>query len=74
MQLLGKISVRKFGEGSKSQHNAVYLETNQGNYVLAKAGANPFESVGFEEMEGNQVTVEGTIDQYQFIVSDINEN
>jgi hypothetical protein len=73
MQLSGKISVKKFGAGSKSEHDAVYLETDQGDYVLRKAGANPFEHVGLKEMIGKQVTVEGTLDQYQFLASDIRE-
>lgn len=74
MKLKGKISVRNFGEGSKSEHAAVYLDTDQGSYVLRKKGANPFEDPGLLKLEGKEVTVEGTLDKYIFFADTIEEN
>jgi hypothetical protein len=73
MKLTGKISVKTFGAGSKSEHPAVYIDTPQGSYVLRKQGTNPFENSGLHQLEGKTVTVEGELDQYLFIATDIEE-
>ena len=33
-ELTGKVVVQKFGEGSKSEHNAVYLDTGAEKYRI----------------------------------------
>jgi len=73
MKLKGKIIVKLFGEGTKSEHHAVYIDTAEGSYVLRKKGANPFESPDLKQMEGKEVTVEGTLDKYVFFAHIIEE-
>lgn len=74
MKLTGKISLKPFGAGTKSDHQAVYIDTSQGSYVLRKAGENPFENTGLLHLKGKKVTVEGTLDKYLFIATNISEN
>ena len=38
----GKVVKKKFGEGCKSEHDAVYLETDSESFVLRRQKANPF--------------------------------
>lgn len=73
MELSGKIVIGQFGAGSKSEHTAVYLETAQGKFVIRKRGENPFESSVLHHMAGRQVTAEGTLDSYLFLIDDIKE-
>lgn len=74
MKLKGKISVRNSGQGSKSDHTAVYLDTDEGSYLLRKKNTNPFENPDLKQLEGREVTVEGTIDKYIFFAHTIEEN
>ena len=71
--LTGKVVTKKFGEGSKSEHDALYLETDQGSYVLRKMGGNPFQDNSFHGLEGKEVTATGTIDNYIFFATDVEE-
>ena len=71
--LSGKIVSKEFGEGSKSEHEALYLETDQGSYVLRQQGANPFEGNPFTKLEGKDVTATGTIDNYIFFATKVAE-
>jgi hypothetical protein len=74
MKLTGKISVRPFGAGTKSEHDAVYLDTADGNYRLQKKGANPFENTALKQLEGKKVIVEGTLDKAVFFASTIKQD
>jgi hypothetical protein len=71
MKLTGKISIKPFAPGSKSEHDAVYIDTAQGSYVLRKVDENPFENTGLYQFQGKNVTVEGTLDKYLFLANDI---
>src|SRR5688500_3608852 len=71
--LSGKVVSKKFGEGSKSEHEALYLETDQGSYVLRQPGANPFQENPFTGLEGKEVTATGTIDNYIFFATKVDE-
>jgi hypothetical protein len=71
--LSGKVVSKKFGEGSKSEHEALYLETDQGSYVLRQPGANPFQDNPFISLEGKEVIATGTIDNYIFFATRVDE-
>jgi hypothetical protein len=73
MKLVGKISVRIAGEGTKSEHEAVYLDTGKESYQLRKTGSNPFENPELKQMAGREVSVEGTLDKYIFFARTIEE-
>lgn len=73
MKLKGKVICKTFGKGSKSEHEAIYLETEQGEYVLRKAGSNPFENKELNEFVGKQVVATGAVKAYLFVVEEIKE-
>lgn len=72
-ELKGKVVRRKFGKGSKSEHDAVYLESDKGSYQLRRAGGNPFSDPGLDKWVGKKVIAKGTIDQYLFIANSLEE-
>jgi hypothetical protein len=59
-----------FGTGTKSEHEAIYLSTAQGDYLLRRPLANPFElDPELNSLVGKQVRVSGTLSGYTFFVS-----
>ncbi len=74
VELTGKVVIRKFGEGSKSEHKAVYIETDKGDYVLRRVGGNPFHDPQLHQLEGKIITARGTIDNYVFFAREVEEN
>ena len=71
MKLTGKIVVKPFATGSKSDRLAVFLSTENGEYVLQEKNANPFESSKLEEMEGQTVIVDGELNDYLLLANEI---
>jgi hypothetical protein len=73
MTIEGKIFLRIFSRGSKSEYNAVYIETPEGNFVLRKKGENPRKNPVLEKMEGKRVKAEGILKDYLFLATNIHE-
>ena len=73
VSITGKVVLKKFGEGSKSEHEALHLESAKGSYLLRKQGGNPFNDTSLNKLEGKEVTATGFIDRYIFFASDIEE-
>lgn len=71
MEITGKIIEKPFGEGSKSEHEAVYLVTPKDTYVLQMEDENPFEQPTLHKLVGKTVTVDGLLDKYLFTVKTI---
>jgi hypothetical protein len=74
MTIKGRIRRGMFGYGSKSEHNSLYLETDQGRFLLRKKGENPFQESSLANLEGKMVTVVGTLDAYLLIADEVCEN
>jgi hypothetical protein len=73
-ELSGKVVLKKFGEGSKSEHDAVCLQTNKGDFVLRRVGGNPFHDEVLHSLVGKQVVASGLVENYTFFAKEINEN
>ena len=71
VELTGKVVVKSFGAGSKSEHDAVYLETDTASYVLRKVGGNPFHDPSLQKLKGKTITAKGIISNYLFLVSEV---
>lgn len=71
VELNGKVVKKKFGEGSKSEHDAVCLETDLGSYVLRRKGGNPFNDPELNKLVGEQILATGVVSNYLFIASDL---
>lgn len=61
MELTGKVILQKFSEGSKSEHDAVYLDTGKMKYRLKRKGGNPFYDASLHELVGKTIKALGNI-------------
>lgn len=69
MTFRGKVVIKPFGTGSKSEHDAVYLATDAGDYVLRRAGGNPFRDPQLDALVGKEITCEGFTTDHTLIMS-----
>jgi hypothetical protein len=67
--LRGRVILKKFAEGSKSEHDAVYLETNQDTYVLRRVGGNAFYDEILRSLVGKDITAVGTVKEPYFMIT-----
>ena len=66
----GKVVKGPFGTGSKSQHEAIYLDTTGGRYVLRQEGGNPFYDPEMQRLVGKRVWCKGEVYEYVLTISD----
>ena len=71
MELKGKVAIRKFGKGSKSERDAVYILTAHGDFVLRRVGGNTFDDPELKKLVGREVVAEGDLKDYYFMASTI---
>lgn len=69
-KLTGKVVAKKFGKGSKSEHDAVYLDTGDKKYRLKKKGGNPFYDESLHKLVGRTIELEGNITSDFFVITD----
>ena len=74
VQLSGKVVMKKTSEGSKSERNAVLLQTENKSYILRKLGGNPFKDASLEILAGKSITATGILDRNLFLAKEIKEN
>jgi hypothetical protein len=74
MQLSGRVTKKLFGKGSKSERQAVVLNTEAGQYVLRRRGGNPFHDPELEKLVGKTITANGDLVEYNFIMTDWEED
>lgn len=63
----GRVTRRPFAVGSKSEHEAVMLVTDEGEFRLQRAGGNPFQDPELDRLVGKRVELEGTVAGSAFI-------
>jgi len=73
MRLTGQVVKKPFGTGSKSEREAIMLETEEGIYVLRRQGGNPFHDPELEKLVGKTIEVEGKVAGYTVLISDWTE-
>ena len=71
VELNGKVVKKKFAKGSKSEHNAVYFETDSGSYILRRRGGNAFNDPELQKLIGEDICATGIISNYSFIATDL---
>lgn len=72
-ELTGLVVKKKFGAGSKSEHDAICLQTKKGDYVLRRVGANPFQDDVLDKWIGKEVIASGMISDYTFFAKKLTE-
>jgi hypothetical protein len=61
---------KPIGVGSKSEHLAMVLGTDTGEFVLHRQGGNPFADPGLDQLVGKTAECEGTVHGTTLIMSD----
>ncbi len=60
ISICGRVVRQLVNEGSKSERNAVLLETEGGSYVLRRRGEAAYGDAGLDELVGASIQAEGT--------------
>lgn len=69
-EFTGEVVKAAFGTGSKSEHEAVYLETETGRYVLRRQTGNPFYDPVLEQLVGETIRCKGFVTGYTLLITD----
>lgn len=72
-KFIGKVTKKRFGKGSKSEYDAIWLETEKDRYVLRRQGGNPFHDPELDKWVGKMVQCTGVVDDYTLTISDCKE-
>jgi len=73
MEISGRVIKKTVGKGSKSERNAVLLDTGEAKFVLRRQGANPFSDPVLDAYVGKTIRGVGNLTGYTFIVSEMIE-
>ena len=71
---VGTVIQKRFGAGTKSEHDAVWLDGGDKQYVLRRAGGNPFSDPELDKLVGKRIRAHGyTLNNNSFILQDWQE-
>lgn len=70
MKFTGRVIKKTFGKGSKSEHVAVVLVTDNDEYVLRIPGGNDFYEPQLIELVGKNITCTGYLSEYVVFVTE----
>ena len=73
MDFEGTVVKRPFAVGSKSEHEAVMLVTEQGDYVLRRPGGQTYQDSELDRMVGMKIAGHGMVHGYLLVLSDWHE-
>jgi hypothetical protein len=73
MEFTGRVVKEVFGKGSKSERDAVMIETSNGKYVLRRKGGNPFSDPELDRLIGKRIRGNGVLTGSTLIMSDWHE-
>lgn len=68
MERHGKVIQKPFATGSKSERQAVLLQTENGEYVLRIQGGNPFHDDRLNALIGKRICAQGELHGYTFLM------
>ena len=69
MIIEGRVIKRRIAVGTKSEHDAVMLSTESGDYVLRRQGGNAFRDPELDRLVGETVSCDGVIHGHTLLVS-----
>jgi hypothetical protein len=67
----GDVVRRRIGAGSKSEHDAVVIDTGDETLILRRRGGNAFSDPVLEALVGTRVRLEGTATDTTFQIDRI---
>jgi len=68
-EYVGKVTKKLFGKGSKSESEAIFLITEEGQYVLRREGENPFHDPELQKLVGKTIRCTGFAREYVLKIS-----
>jgi hypothetical protein len=64
----GTVARRPYAVGSKSEHEAVMLITDEGEFRLQLKGGNPFRDPALDALVGKRIEAEGVVAGPTFVL------
>jgi hypothetical protein len=72
-ELMGLVIKASFAQGSKSEREAVMLDTGDKRYVLRREGGNAFFDPVLQQLVGKRIRARGSLTGYTFLMLDWTE-
>jgi hypothetical protein len=72
-EYVGKVTKKSLGKGSKSESEAIFLETGDKEFVLRRQGGNPFHDPELHKLVGKTIRCTGLAREYVLKISDWTE-
>jgi hypothetical protein len=70
-EITGRVIKHLAAKGSKSERQAVFLETdNEGSFLLRRRGGNPFFDPILQKLVGKTIHCKGILTEHTLIISD----
>lgn len=66
----GSVVKRRFAKGSKSERDAIFLVTSDGDYVLRRQGGNAYHDPDLERLVGKKIRCTGFVTGYTLLFSE----
>jgi len=73
-EFVGKVTKRPLAIGSKSEREAVRLDTDKGSFVLRRVGGNPLFDPELEKLVGKTIKCTGETHDYTLTMADWSEH
>jgi len=73
MEMRGKVSRQIIAAGTKSEHEGVVLETDEGSYILRREEGEPFGDPALDALVGRQILARGFTSGHTLMMSDWDE-
>lgn len=73
-EFIGTVTKKPFAIGSKSEREAVHLDTGQGSFVLRREGGNPLFDSELETLVGKTIKCTGETHGYTLTITDWSEH
>jgi hypothetical protein len=70
---VGTVVWKRFAAGSKSDHEAIWLDCKNAQYLLRLPGGNPFSDPALSALVGKRIRARGTRLDYILILKDWEE-
>jgi hypothetical protein len=73
IEIDGQVTKHLTSKGSKSERQAVFLETEKGSYVLRRRGGHPFVDRVLNDLVGKTIHCKGVLTEHTLIMSEWDE-
>lgn len=73
-EFIGTVTKRTFAQGSKSEREAIRLDTGEGSFVLRRVDGNPLFDPELEKLVGKTIKCTGETQGYTLTITDWSEH